>query len=278
VAAGALDQLEGHRAQQIAALDQALHEAQLRQQDRASGQESLFGDPSQAQAAPPPSLPDVEPWSESDRLAKEKEVVGFFISGHPLQRFRDEAQLFGTRTTATLGVWSEHRVTAAVVVTAVKRRISKKTGAEYARLTLEDFHGTAEAIVFPDAWGKLSSVIVPDAALLLTGGYSTRDRGEDRAPFIVELAQPLEGLRTSGAMGVAVEWSKGDGPDGDAARALKALCAAHPGPAPVFVEWSDGNGATAHLRARGTQVALEEDFLDALRQLVGGDRVRLVKA
>ncbi len=119
---------------------------------------------------------------------------------------------------------------------------------------------------------------MPDAALLLTGGYSTRDRGEDRAPFIVELAQPLEGLRTSGAMGVAVEWSKGDGPDGDAARALKALCAAHPGPAPVFVEWSDGNGATAHLRARGTQVALEEDFLDALRELVGGDRVRLVKA
>ncbi|NIR45761.1 MAG: hypothetical protein GWN99_15160, partial [Gemmatimonadetes bacterium] len=67
----------------------------------------------------------------------EKEVVGFFISGHPLDPYRDEVHLFGTRTTATLGTWSEHRVSAVAVVTAVKRRISKKTGAEYARLTLE---------------------------------------------------------------------------------------------------------------------------------------------
>ncbi len=163
-------------------------------------------------------------------------------------------------------------------MTAVKRRISKKTGAEYARLTLEDFHGTAEAIVFPETWGKLSHIIVPDAALLLTGGFSARDRGEDRAPFIVEMAQPLEELRTSGAIGVAVEWRAGDGPDQDAAQALKALCAAHPGPAPVLVEWNDGNGATAQLRARGTRVALDEDFLDALRELVGPDRVRLIKA
>ena len=51
---------------------------------------------------------------------------------------------------------------------------------------LEDFHGTAEAIVFPEAWAKLNQAILPDAALLLTGGYSDRDRGEDRAPFIVE--------------------------------------------------------------------------------------------
>jgi DNA polymerase-3 subunit alpha len=279
VAAGATDQLGGHRAQLIAGLDQALHEAQLRQTERATGQASLFGEAETDDAATaPPALPETEAWSEAERLAKEKEVVGFFISGHPLERFREEAQLFGTRTTATLGAWSEHRVCTAVVVTTVKRRISKKTGAEYARLTLEDFHGTAEAIVFPETWGRLSEVIVPDAALLLTGGYSTRDRGEDRAPFIVEDAQPLEGLRDSGAMGVALEWRAGGGPDRDAARALKALCAAHPGPAPLFVEWNDGNGVTAHLKARRTRVALDEDFLHALRDLVGDERVRLVKA
>lgn len=278
IAAGALDQLGNNRAQLTAALDHALHEAQLRQADRASGQVSLFGDAKAAAAAQPPPLPDVPAWSEAERLAKEKEVVGFFISGHPLERFREEVQLFGARTTATLGAWSEHQVTAAVVVTLVKRRISKKTGSEYARLTLEDFHGTAEAIVFPNAWSRLSELIVPDAALLLTGGYSTRDRGEDRAPFIVESAQSLTDLRESGAMGVALEWSAGGGPDSQAARALKALCTAHPGPAPVFVEWSDGNGVTAHLRARRTQVALDDEFLNALRELVGSERVRLVKA
>ena len=98
------------------------------------------------------------PWTESERLAREKEVLGFFISGHPLERYREEVELFGTRTTATLHQWSEHQVTIGAVVTALKRQISKKTGKEYARLVLEDFHGTAEAIVFPEAWAKLNQV------------------------------------------------------------------------------------------------------------------------
>ena len=69
-----------------------------------------------------------------------------------------EVEVFGTRTTATLGEWSEHQVTLAAVITQVKRQISKKTGKEYARLVLEDFHGTAEAIVFPDAWARLNQM------------------------------------------------------------------------------------------------------------------------
>ncbi len=278
IAAGALDQLGGHRAQLLATLEHALSEAQLRQAEREVGQESLFGDPTEQPSAPVGELPDVAPWSEAERLAREKDVIGFFISGHPLDRYRTEVELFGTRTTATLGTWSEHRVTAAVVVTAVKRRISRKTGAEYARLTLEDFHGTAEAIVFPDGWSKLSHTIVTDTALLLTGGYSPRDRGEERAPFIIETAEPLEELRTSGAIGVAISWRGSRGPDDDAARAIRALCAAHPGQSPVFVDWNDGNGTTARLRARGTRVSLDQDFLDALRELIGPDSVRLVRA
>ena len=71
---------------------------------------------------------------------------------------------------------------------------------------LEDFHGTAEAIVFPDAWAKLNQTIVPDAALLLTGGYSDRDRGEDHAPFIVESARPLDELKASGAVALSLRW------------------------------------------------------------------------
>jgi len=68
--------------------------------------------------------------------------------------------------------------------------------------------------------------------VLLTGGYSPRDRGEDRAPFIVEGAQPLNGLRQGGAVGVALTWSAGGGPDQETTRAATALCTAHPGSAP----------------------------------------------
>jgi DNA polymerase-3 subunit alpha len=277
IAAGAADQLGGHRSQLAAALENVFAEAQLRQAEQSAGQESLFGD---SPAAHPTTvtLPDVPPWSEAERLAREKEVIGFFISGHPLERYREEVGLFGTRTTATLGMWGEHQVTAAVVVTAVKRQISRKSGAEYARLTVEDFHGTAEALVFPEAWSKLSQTITPDSVLLLSGGYSLRDRGEDRAPFIVEGAQPLAGLRQNGAVGIALAWTAGGGPDPDSSRAVNALCTAHPGPAPVFVEWSDGNGSQARLRSRRLRVELEEELLAGLRDLLGPERVRLVKA
>jgi DNA polymerase-3 subunit alpha len=204
--------------------------------------------------------------------------LGFFISGHPLDRYRDEVALFSTRSTATLTTWSQHQVTTAVVVTAVTRRISRKSGAEYARLVVEDFHGTAEAIVFPEKWSKLSSVIVPDAALLLTGSYSQRDREEERAPFVVEDAQPLADLKPGGAVAVELAWEPGQGPSPETARAVAALCAAHPGPAPVFVQWSDGNGLTAHLRARRLQVELSEALLAGLKGVLGPDQVRLVRA
>lgn len=296
--AGACDSLTdngvgGQRAQLVAALDAAFAEAQTRQGERESGQVALFGEQAPL-PAPRSPLPDVAPWSEHERLAREKAVLGFFISGHPLARYRLEVELFGTRTTATLGQWSEQMVRVAVVVTMVKRQISKKTGAEYARLTLEDFHGTAEALVFPEAWAKLSDVIRTDRALLLSGSYSARDRGEEQAPFIVEAAQPLDELKASGAIGVALRWSP-DAP-ADATRAVAALCAAHPGPAPVLLEWSDGpqslspplrtaekgsrgedGEVRARLRSRSLHVDAADELMAALRDLVGPDRVRLVR-
>jgi DNA polymerase III subunit alpha len=280
VAAGACDTLGGHRKQLIEVLEPALAEAQLLQQDREAGQASLFGEADSGAAAHQHriSLPDIPPWTEAERLAREKEVLGFFISGHPLERFRDEVELFGTRTTATLGEWSEHQASIGAVVTAVKRQISKKTGKEYARVVLEDFHGTAEAIVFPDAWAKLNQTIVADAALLLTGGYSDRDRGEDHAPFIVESARHMDELKTSGAVALSLRWGAPSAPRPEALQQAAALCSAHPGPTPLYIEWSDGNGEAVRLRSRRMKVTAEEDLVRALRDLLGADSVHYVKA
>ena len=280
VAAGACDSLGGHRKQLIEVLEPALAEAQLLQQDREAGQASLFGEADGGAAAHQHriSLPDIPPWTEAERLAREKEVLGFFISGHPLERFRDEVELFGTRTTATLGEWSEHQASIGAVVTAVKRQISKKTGKEYARVVLEDFHGTAEAIVFPDAWAKLNQTIVADAALLLTGGYSDRDRGEDHAPFIVESARQMDELKTSGAVALSLRWGVPSAPRPEALQQVAALCSAHPGPTPLYIEWSDGNGEAVRLRSRRMKVTAEEDLVRALRDLLGADSVHYVKA
>jgi DNA polymerase-3 subunit alpha len=278
IAAGALDSLGGHRSQLTAGLDAALGESLLLQQDRESGQASLFGDGSGAPPHRSSALPETAPWTEAERLAREKEVLGFFISGHPLEPYRPEVELFGTRTTATLGAWSEHPVTIGAILTAVKRQISRKTGKEYARLVLEDFHGTAEAIVFPESWARLNQVLVEDAPVLLTGGYSARDRGEERAPFVVEGARSLGELRASGAVGLALQWAAPAAPSEAELKAAVALCAAHPGPAPLYIEWSDGNGERLRLRSRRLRVAAEDELLLALRSVLGAATVHFVKA
>jgi DNA polymerase III subunit alpha len=278
--AGACDSLGGERSQLVAALEHAFGEAQVRQQERFSGQQALFGSESPA-PSPETPLPDVPPWSEHERLTREKNVLGFFISGHPLAKYRVEVELFGSRTTGTLGMWSAQKVTIAAVITVVKRQISKKSGAEYARLTLEDFHGAAEAIVFPEAWGKLNGVIRADGSYLLTGGYSPRDRGEEQAPFIIESARLLDELRPSGAIGMALRWTAARPPRPETARALAALCAAHPGPTPVYLEWTGANGSgneTVRLKSRAFRVDAADDLLAALRDLLGADGVQLVRA
>jgi DNA polymerase-3 subunit alpha len=277
VAAGACDSFGGHRAQMMAALDIVLGEAQLLQQEREAGQVSLFGDAGDATPKPAP-LPEVPAWTEAERLAREKEVIGFFISGHPLAPFKAEVELFGTRTTATLGTWSEAPVTIGAVVTAIKRQISKKTGKEYARLVLEDFHGTGEAIVFPEAWAQLNQLVAEDACLLLTGGYSQRDRGEDRAPFVIESVRPLAELRQSGAVAVLMRWPERTPPSAEDSRAIGAVCAEHAGSAAVYIEWTDEAGESVKLKSRRLRVTPSEDLVLALRTIVGADAVRLVKA
>src|SRR5918996_1275086 len=121
VLGGACDSF-GHRAQLIAALEMVMREAQLRQEELASGQVSLFdmgGAADVVVARPEPQLPDLPRWSESERLAREKEILGFFISGHPLDKYRDVVRVYEQVTTANLKQFRDQKVELPCVVTAV---------------------------------------------------------------------------------------------------------------------------------------------------------------
>ena len=101
--------------------------------------------------------------------------------------------------------------------------------------------------MFPEAWAKLNQVIRADAAMLLNGGYSARDRGEEQVPFVVEGARDLSELEESGDVGVAIRWAAPGSPPTDAVRDAVRICEAHPGPAPLYIDWSDGNGVAVRL-------------------------------
>jgi DNA polymerase III subunit alpha len=285
---GALDGLGGHRAQNQAALDRALHEASLHQHEIATGQGSLFGAPepksteaSSSNGSHSPALPSVAPWSETERLAKEKEALGFYASGHPLDPFRTECELFASHTVGQLGAWTPDRMTVAAVVTAIKRQVSKRSGSEFARLTVEDFSGSSEVLVFPEAWEKLADRVRPDVPVLLEGGYSKRDQGGENPTFIVEDVTRLAELRTNGRVVVAIDLT----PEGPGLPLtphvmidVRAIADASPGSAPLEVRWSDGSDSLVRFRSNSAAVSATPSTLNDLRALLGAERVRLVRA
>jgi DNA polymerase-3 subunit alpha len=283
IASGALDGLGGHRAQYWSALDTAMQEASLKQQEKAMGQVSLFGMAEGSTSAPtgPRTLPNVAPMAESERLTREKEILGFYISGHPLEPYRIECELFATHTVSQLGRWTPEPMALGVVVTAVKRQISKRSGAEFARLTVEDFSGSSEVLVFPENWGLLSDRVRTDVPILMKGGYSRRDQDADSPTFIVESVTPFAELRLNGQVSISIELALGEALSPEAMSDVRAVIDAHAtshsGAPPLELGWNDGNGTRARLKSRSLRLAATQAALTDLRALLGSERVRLVR-
>ena len=280
ISAGAFDLLGGHRAQYVAALDHAISEALYKQQEAALGQVSMFGEvlgggaPAQAK----PTLPHVPAWGESDRLANEKAILGFYVSGHPLEPFRAEAELFASHKISELGRWTPEPMALACVITACKRQISKRSGAEFARLTLEDFSGSSEVLVFPEAWAVIADQVKTDVPVLVEGGYSKRDQGAESPTFIVERVIRLAEKRVNGQVAVAIELAAGAPLAPSVMRDVRATCDAYPGTAALELRWRDKSaGQTARFRSRSLTVAASNAALNELRALLGDECVKLVR-
>jgi DNA polymerase-3 subunit alpha len=284
IASGALDGLGGHRAQYWSALDAAMQESSLAQQEREMGQVSMFGGPADggtAAAHTPRVLPNVAPMAELERLTREKEILGFYISGHPLEPYRVECELFASHTVSQLGTWTPEPMTLGVVVTSIKRQISKRSGAEFARLTVEDFSGSSEVLVFPESWGLLADRVRSDVPVLMKGGYSKRDQDADSPTFIVESVTPFAELRLNGQVSIAIDLALGDAVTaevmGDVRAVIDAHATSHSGAPPLELRWNDGNGTRARLKSRTLRLAATQAALTDLRALLGDERVRLVR-
>ncbi len=285
IAAGACDGLGGHRAQLIAALDAAISEAALQQEEEERGQGSLFGDllgggpdaSNTPRKSGAPALPNIPAWTESERLQREKELLGFYISGHPLEKYRTECELFATHTVAALGNWVAEPVTIGVVVTSIKKQISKRSGNEFARLTVEDFSGSSEVLVFPEAWGVIAERVRPDIPLLLRGGYSKKDQGVENATFIVEGVTRFEEVRANGELAVAIDLAPGLDFPAAVMDDVRATVESHEGSAPLELRWREASGRVVRFRSKSLTVTASAAILSDLRALLGADRVRLVR-
>ncbi len=185
--AGALDDLEGHRAQLMEIMDKAVRYGQKVQHDRMAGQNSLFGNGDAGTEAMQPGLPDVETWAKSQRLKEEHEVLGFYVSGHPLDEYRAEADAFATahfgepdqlEQVIEQAAGGDGRNRGPVrtfcgIITEVDRNTTK-SGKPIAFATIEDFTGQGEMVIFSSILDRVQPYLEVDNVVLAKGNVEVR--------------------------------------------------------------------------------------------------------
>ena len=167
IKSGAFDCCGDHRAQLLASLDQAMERGQKAQRDRDSGQITMFEGALASDSEY--SISQVEPWSEQQRLAFEKECLGFYITGHPLEKYRKELERYVTVDLGRLVEMSEGQEVKVAGMKQSMREISTKRGDRMAFLTLEDLHGSAEVIVFSDTFTKAGHILASEGPFVVQG-------------------------------------------------------------------------------------------------------------
>jgi len=275
IKAGAFDSLGARRTQMLAVLDRAMEIGQKRQRETESGQHGLFIGGADTPPPPPFEMPDVPEWTEAERLAAEKEVLGFYVTGHPLEKYMQRLGALTRHDTSSIEEMPhEAPVTLAGILRGLRVKPSKK-GDLWASAQLEDLRGSAELLVFPQAYLQMQSVLKPDTALLIKGRVRHEENQKPRV--VVNEARPLEAAVDGAKAQLRIRI------DLDALREgrldeLAGILAAYPGDSPVVFELARPGDFVVRIQSRAPRgVKTDDELLNRLREICGDEAIRLEK-
>lgn len=276
---GALDDLGANRPQMLEALPQAMSNAAMVREDRQSGQISLFGQSEPVHEVAYKPLPDA---SAREKIDWERQLLGFYVSGHPLDRFKNEmkqcvplSELEGEGRVTLDG----KLITVGGIINHVKGMVTKK-GAPMGYITLEDFTGEIEVVVFPSAWEKYRELLRNDAAILLSGRVQANERTvhilAERIALLDDVKQRKENQIAQRGHIRALhlyldEWHE----SAEVSRQLAVILKRHHGQIPVFL----------HMERIRKKITMNEQFANdgsvasenALKLLLGNGAVEYDK-
>jgi len=268
IAAGALDSIAENRARLTAGVESMLEFGQKVQ--TSANATDLFAGAGETIERKEPDLPELPEWSVSKKLASEKEILGFYVSGHPLDRFRSELVAFGTVDTNSMANVKDGREVRLGGIISVIKLMNDKRGNRMAFVTLEDFKGTTEMIIFSDCYEKGKDHIYEDNIVMMQGRVSTR---EGEAPkVIVNDLFPLDSLSERFACQLVIKIDE-DTPE----RKLTAIENAldkNQGKTPVIVA-ARRNGDQYFIRSKRFSVAPNNKLLLKLKEILGDSSVYL---
>ena len=288
IKAGALDSL-GKRGPLMAAVDKAMERAQKAQRDEAKGQSGLFG---LFDEGPKPGkvsgddLPNAADWEEGERLANEKDVLGFFVSGHPLDKYAEKLRnLAGVIPVAEAlerkppeRRWGQQadaadEIQVAGMILGLRVQKSKRDQKLYAQAALEDATGKIDLICFSRDYEKLSGQLKMEAPVLVRG---TLMGDEDAAPKIaVNSIQALEEVQVKLPSGVRIRINVERATE-EALVALKSAADAAPGPGKVMLHLDKKGEYSVILEPQGMSVAADRGWVERVEELVGKGTVQVL--
>jgi DNA polymerase-3 subunit alpha len=271
IQAGAFDSLHENRAQLFAAVEKAITHGQHVQAHSGKGQSSLF-EAGGAQIRVRPSLQHEEPWKESEVLAREKAVLGFYLTGHPLEKFRDEIEAFASVQLGNASnIKPNSTVRACGIVATVRRKVDKR-GNTMAFVRLEDFTGKGECIVFSDAYQKFGKYLIPESMVMVSG------RGETNGNMLKILVNdviPLENVRERFTKSIAVSVNL-DHVSEETILELRKIMERHRGKCACYFNVIGGGlDRNSLYLTRMLTVEPSAQFIGLVKQLLGPSSVRL---
>ncbi|TGD79063.1 DNA polymerase III subunit alpha [Hymenobacter wooponensis] len=217
--AGAFDSFERyHRRQYIEApsndqnvIEKAMRVGQQHQAAKESAQQSLFGGGGDMMTIPMPKIVDMEPWSPTEKLRREKEVVGFYLSGHPLDDFKLEIDSYCTCGLDKVENYKNREVTVAGLISNVLFKTTK-TGQPFVSFNVEDYESSLNLALFRDDYSRFSALINPRnydkeqvPPMYIRGKYQQRFRDSDQFEFKILTMEPLFNVAEKLANGVRVQ-------------------------------------------------------------------------
>ncbi len=279
IKAGAFDSLGLPRAHLMAGVDTALETGQRQQREKAEGQASFFDllpTPVAAPKAEPIAL--VAEWDSDQRLEFEKEVLGFYISGHPLARYASMVESFGITSTSEIAAKSAGARVLLFGQVAALKETATKSGSRMAFVTLEDMVGTVEITVFPEPFKAAAEHLRGRQPVLVRGRIDDADKGR---VVLADDIRPLEAALAADGRGAVKSSSEPNAvrvrirPAGDpreSIAALRTICGNHPGPVPVFVHLLLPAQEVV-VRTRGLAVDAAPDLVAELNERFGDGAV-----
>ncbi len=269
VAAGACDAFGIDRGILAAGAGRMLEHAAALQRERESGQSSLFGEEPGGVAVAAPAMPDAELWSHRERSAKEKEVLGFYFSDHPLVPMREALARVATHLAVDAAQCEDGTEVRLAGLLGEVRRITTRAGKQMAAVQFEDLSGRIEVTVFPEAYETHRERLLPESIVVLTGRIeASEDRG---SKLLLANLEPFEAAQETYRPCLHIE-VRAEALSERQLEGIDEVLSSHAGPCEVYLHIVRPDHSRLAMRSKRFRVVERDTVMRALKERVSGLR------